>query len=187
MNGLDAEVVLAAGYALFLVATAGALDLLARHSHRRSERFRSAGFRYHPHLDAWECPEGEHLWPHEHDHERRLVRYRARPQLCNACPAKAGCTDSDDGREIVRPLDEWPRSEAGRFHRVLSLMLVLLAALLVSVELVRHRDPLELLLLGVVLLAVLAAGRRLIRVLITAPPQLAPPATTPGRAQPDRS
>jgi hypothetical protein len=186
MNGLDTEVALAAGYALFLVAAAGALDLLARHSHRRSERFRSAGFRYHPDLDAWECPEREHLWPHEHDHELRLVRYRARPQVCNACPAKPGCTDSDDGREIIRSLDVWPRSEAGRFHRVLSLMLVLLAALLVSIELVRHRDPLELLLLGIVLLAVLVAGQRLTRVLITAPPVFGTPPATPGRAQSDR-
>ena len=38
--------------------------------------------------DHWECPEGEHLWPHEFDHERRLVRYRAKAHVCNALPAQ---------------------------------------------------------------------------------------------------
>lgn len=37
--------------------------------------------------------------------------------VCNACPSKHRCTDSDRGREIVRPLDPWPHSEAGRLHR----------------------------------------------------------------------
>lgn len=183
MSELDTEVVLASGYALFLLAAAAGLDLLARHSHQRTERFRTAGFRYHAHIDAWECPEGQHLWPHEHDRERRLVRYRGKPQVCNACPAKPDCTESDDGREIVRPLDSWPRSEAGRFHRVLSVMLVLLAALLVSVEFVRHRDPLELLLLGLVLVAVLATGRSLLLDLIASPPSFPAPAE-PGGAHP---
>jgi hypothetical protein len=183
MSELDTEVVLAAGYALFLLAAAAGLDLLARHSNRRSERFRTAGFRYHLDIDAWECPEGQHLWPQDHDHERRLVRYRGKPHVCNACLAKPGCTESDDGREIVRALDSWPRSEAGRFHRVLSVMLVLLAALLVSVELVRHRDPLEVLLLGLVLVAVLATGRLLIWDLIAGAPPSPARAAPLGRTQ----
>ena len=172
MTGLDAEVVLAAGYAVFLLATAAGLDLLAQNSYRRSERFRTGGFRYLAHLDAWECPEGQHLWLHGHDRERRVVRYRGKPHVCNACPSKPVCTDSDEGREIVRSLDSWARSEAGRFHRVLSMTLILLAALLLSAELIRHRHPSELLLLGLVLVASLAAGRRLAREWLTAPPSL---------------
>jgi hypothetical protein len=74
VNELDSEAILLGGYALFLLGAATTLDLLARHSHRRSERYRTAGFRYHEHLDAWECPEGQHLWPHEYDRERRLAR-----------------------------------------------------------------------------------------------------------------
>ena len=46
-----------------------------------------------------------------------------------AARARRRCTDSDRGREIVRPLDPWPHSEAGRFHRGLALMLVALALL----------------------------------------------------------
>ena len=36
------------------------------------------------------CPEGQHLWPHEFDHDRRLVRYRAKAHICNGCPRKDG-------------------------------------------------------------------------------------------------
>ena len=113
------------------------------------------------HLDAWECPEGQHLWLHEHDHERRLLRYRGKPQVCNACQRKQVCTDSDEGREIVRFLDDWPRLEAGRFHRGLSVMLVVLAALIVLIALVRHHDPAELAILGSLLILSAFLGRHL--------------------------
>jgi hypothetical protein len=39
---MPVEVYLALGYAAFLMAGAGALDLMARHSHARSERYRTA-------------------------------------------------------------------------------------------------------------------------------------------------
>jgi hypothetical protein len=149
------EVFLAGGYAIFLLVCAGTLEWLSAHTHRRALRFRTAGFAYDEQLDAWQCPEGQHLWPHEFDHERRLVRYRAKAHICNGCPRKDACTDSDRGREIVRPLDPWPHSEAGRFHRILSLIMVGLAGLVLSVESVRHHAPGEAILL-VALLVVTA-------------------------------
>lgn len=157
---LHPEVIVLGGYALFLLGAAVALDALAHHSHRRSQRFRTAGFRYHEHLDAWECPEGQHLWPEALDRERRLVRYRGRPHVCNACPSKPVCTDSDEGREVVRFLDDWPRLEAGRFHRGLALTLIVLAALIAVAALVRHHDPAELAALGGVLALSGFAGRQ---------------------------
>ncbi|HEX5895112.1 MAG TPA: hypothetical protein VFY47_02205 [Thermoleophilaceae bacterium] len=140
---MSSEAVIAAGYAGALLACSLVLEWLSAHTHRRSLRYRTAGFEYHPQHDAWECPEGEHLWPHEFDHERRLVRYRAKAHVCNSCPAKARCTDSDEGREVVRPLDPWPHSEAGRFHRVICLMLVVLAALVATVALARDHGLAE--------------------------------------------
>ncbi len=128
-----ADGLMAAAYAVFLLGAAAALDLAARHTHRRSERYRTAGFAYHEHLDAWECPEGQHLHRAEVDQHSRLVRYRAKAHVCNACPAKGGCTDSDEGREVVRAMDPWPHSEAGRFHRGISIALVVLAALVSAV------------------------------------------------------
>jgi Transposase DDE domain len=121
---MSAETLLAGGYSIALLLSAGVLEWLSAHTHRRSLRFRTAGFEYRAEHDLWVCPEGEHLWPHEFDHKRRLVRYRARAQVCNRCPLKERCTDSDHGREVVRPLDPWPHSEAGRFHRVIAVMLV---------------------------------------------------------------
>ena len=160
MSAVHVEVVLAAGYGAFLLTAALGLDALARHTHRRSQRYRTAGFRYHAHLDAWECPEGQHLWPHEHDHERRLVRYRGKPLVCNACPSKHRCTDSDDGREIVRFLDPWIASESGRFHGAFSLLLVALAALVAVVGLARHHSAAETVVLSTILaLAVVVAHR----------------------------
>jgi hypothetical protein len=166
---VSAEALLAIGYALFLLAAAATIDLLARHSHLRSLRFRTAGFTYQPQTDAWECPEGQQLLPHEHDHERRLVRYRGRPQVCNACPRKAACTDSDEGREVVRVLDPWPHSEAGRFHRGIALVPVALAVLICAVELVRNHAPAEVIALGAALTAALLVAGHLASAFLHSP------------------
>ena len=156
---MSAEVVLAAGYAAFLLAGAFTLEWLSAHTHRRALRFRTAGFAYVQEHDHWLCPEGEQLWPREFDRELWLVRYRARAHVCNACPSKHRCTDSDDGREIARPLDPWPHSEAGRFHRVMAVLLVALAGLVLLAELARHHSASEaLLLLGLGVVAGAAAA-----------------------------
>jgi hypothetical protein len=87
------------------------------------------------------------------------VRYRAKGHICNGCPRKEACTDSDNGREIVRPLDPWPHSEAGRFHRGISLMMIVLSAMILTVEGIRHHEPAETaLLLALMVLTVLAGG-----------------------------
>jgi hypothetical protein len=162
MTEVHAETLMAGGYALFLLGAAIGVELMARHSHARSERYRTAGFVYHDHLDAWQCPEGQHLYRHDTDHQARLVRYRAKARVCNRCPSKSACTESDEGREIVRAIDPWPHSEAGRFHRGLCLVLVALAALIVAVETQRHHEPRELIVLAAVMAVVgLAAGRLL--------------------------
>ncbi|MBA2714959.1 MAG: transposase [Rubrobacteraceae bacterium] len=154
MAGVHAEVFLAAGYAAFLLCAATGIDLLARYSHARSVRYRTAGFTYHHAHDAWICPEDQILTRSETDHERRLVRYRGRSQICNHCPAKDDCTDSEDGREVVRAMDPWPHSEAGRFHRGISLVVALIAGLILSAETLRNHAPLELAVLGAALVVV---------------------------------
>ena len=160
---MNPEVLLAAAYAGFLTLGAFGLEWLSAHTHRRTLRYRTAGFSYDETHDHWVCPEGEQLWPHEFDRELRLVRYRARAHVCNACPSKNRCTDSDRGREIVRPVDPWPHSEAGRFHRVVALLLVALAALVLLVELARHHSPAGVTLLLGMLVGIALAGRWLLR------------------------
>jgi hypothetical protein len=177
---MSPEAVIAAGYASVLLACSLILEWLSSHTHRRSLRYRTAGFEYHPQHDVWECPEGEHLWPHEFDHERRLVRYRAKAHICNGCPVKERCTDSDDGREIVRPLDPWPHSEAGRFHRVICVMLVVLAALVAAVALIRNHGPVDSATLGALLVVCALLGRLLLRDLRRHPANFPEPAPSHG-------
>jgi Transposase DDE domain len=174
------EVVFALVYAASLTAAAFALEWLSAHTHRRALRFRTAGFAYDETHDYWLCPEGEQLWPHELDRERRLVRYRARAHVCNACPAKERCTDSHHGREVIRALDSWPHSEAGRFHRAIALMLVLLAGLIVLVELARNHAANDAAVLLALLVPVGLSGRWLLRDLRVHPANFPDAAGSPG-------
>jgi hypothetical protein len=152
MSGVATESLLAAGYALFLALVGIGLDALARHSQRRSELYRTGGFTYLAHLDAWECPEGERLHRIETDLHQRLARYRARAHVCNACPRKGDCTDSDEGREVARMLDPWPHSEAGRFHRVIAIAVVGFGILVILAGAALHHASADMALLGAALL-----------------------------------
>jgi hypothetical protein len=177
---VSGEVLLAAGYAASLACGAFVLEWLSALTHRRALRFRTAGFTYDPAHDHWRCPEGEHLWPHEFDHELRVVRYRARAHVCNHCPSKARCTDSDEGREIVRPIDPWPHSEAGRFHRTIALLLVALGLLVLLAELARHHEPGEAALLLALLAVIAFAARWLLRDLRRHPANFPAPTASTG-------
>ena len=159
---MSGEALAATAYAAFLILGATGLDLLARHSHRRSARYRTAGFEFRPELDLWVCPEGQQLHRVDTDHRQRLAHYRASPAVCNACPVKADCTDSDHGRQITRALDPWPHSEAGRFHRGVCVVLVVLAAVVAGVALGRSDGPSEIVLLAAVLGASVAIAGRLL-------------------------
>ena len=153
---------LAAGYAVFLIVVALALEAAARFAHRRAERFRVSSFTYHPTLNVWECPAGERLFPTEPH------RYRAPAHTCNACSLKHACTDSHRGREIViSPLD-WLETEIGRFHRGMSMGLLVLVVWLLGFEAVRHWDAADLRLLGVVLLIAATLGTRLLKAILEA-------------------
>jgi len=163
LSSLDVEVVMVAGYALLLTVIATVLELAARSAHSRSRGFQTAGFRYLRDLDVFRCPSGEALHPVEHDRAHRLVRYRARADVCNACRLKSLCTDSDRGREVVRSTASWLDSEIGRFHRGISLALMVLAGMITAVALVRHlgHRPEEIWLLGTVLAIVVVSSVRL--------------------------
>jgi hypothetical protein len=138
---LPGEVLLAVGYAAFLLLTAAALDRLGSLSARRAEAFEVAGFAYRQDIDVWACPAGEHLRLEFIDHHRRTRSYRAAATTCNRCPFKTSCTEGDDGRVLQRPFDSWPHNEAGRFQRGIGLVLIALAAFLLAVGLVRHPQP----------------------------------------------
>ncbi|MEP7368134.1 MAG: hypothetical protein ABI662_00680 [Dermatophilaceae bacterium] len=153
------EVLIVGAYSLLLLAVAAILDAMGAHAQRRSERFRTSGFRYLPQHDVWTCSEDAMLWPMEYDEQHHLVRYRAKASVCNACHVKPDCTSSSRGREVTRAVAPWPHSEAGRFHRGISLALVALAAVLLVVAGVRHPQP-PTLVLGLPLVFVILLGLR---------------------------
>ena len=140
MPRLTLECVLMLGYAASLAVIAFLLELIARHAHRRSVRISTGGFTYHADLDIWRCPQDQHLFPVFSDPVKKVVVYRASASICNACPRKQNCTDSNQGREIE--LRNLGGLEYGmrRFHRGVSLTLLVLASLILVVELVRTGD-----------------------------------------------
>ena len=165
IGGVHVEVLLGAGYALFLVGVAIVLELLARHSHQRSQQYRTAGFKYLQHLDVWECPAGQQLSRIGLDLERRIARYRAPAKACNSCSLKNNCTDSDEGRELEHHLDSWLQSELHRFHRGISLALLLLAGVIVGAEVPRHGTPRDVAVLCGAAAPVAVAGSRMLSAL----------------------
>ncbi len=162
IDGFHAELLMAAGYASFLVLVALMLEWLAKHSHRRSEQMRVTGFKFHKELDHWECPTGKLLHRHSIDHLNNVVRYKAPAHVCNCCHKKPDCTDSDEGREIEHRVDSWVQSEIRRYHRGFSLALLLLAASILLVQLLWFKRPRDLVLAGGLLFAVSALGIRLL-------------------------
>ena len=160
--GIHFEVLLAAGYSAFLIATSVALESMARRSHQRSQGYPTAGFSYHRQLDIWKCPMGEHLLPTGFNRETRIARYRAPANTCNACMLKDSCTDSDQGREIIQHMDSWMHSELRRFHSGISLSLLLLAGLIDIAEILRHNRVGELVVLFGAMAAIVLAGRQLL-------------------------
>ena len=117
------------GYVLLLLLVAVVLEWIARGSHERIHQAKTVGFRYHGHLNAWQCSEGTFLRHTGTDRHARVIRFRAEAKVCNGCRIKQHCTDSDEGRELVRTLDGWHRSEMARFQRALSASLIVLATL----------------------------------------------------------
>lgn len=160
---------LVAGYALLLLAAAWGFDWMAKRTSVRASKWQTGGFTYHPDHDAWRCPNDQWLWPTSFDPDNRVMRYRARPTVCNACPVKSDCTTSPHGREISRHVDPWPHSEAGRFHRGIACVIAALAIVMLLAEsLIAHRAA-DLMVLGMVLMIVVALAVPLFRHLIVQP------------------
>jgi hypothetical protein len=162
MQGVDVQIQLAAGYAIFLAFVAAILELAARHSHQRTRKIPIVGFSYHPELDIWKCPNGKHLYRTELRLESSVVRYRAQAHHCNDCPIKYRCTDSDEGRVIEVQPDSWLQSELRKFHRGLSLTLLVLADLILVLAMLRHNNAREQMILILSVLCITAAGFRIV-------------------------
>jgi len=137
MAFVSVEYILMLGYAISLAFIALLLEWVARHAHRRSLEATTLGFTYHPDRDVWRCPQDQHLFPVLSDSTRGAAIYRAPAAACNACRSKAACTDSNHGREIERREVNGLEYGMKRFHRAMSLTLVVLASLILVIEFCR--------------------------------------------------
>jgi hypothetical protein len=160
--GLHIEVLLALAYAVFLAAVAFLLEVIGRKSHRRADGYRHSGFIYFRDLDYFECPAGHQLVQLQTDHNRRITSYRAAASACNSCSLKINCTDSDGGRMVERGLDTWIESEIRRFHRAISIALLVLAIVLLSAEYFRYSAPYDRNVVAVLLLPLTLAQLKLL-------------------------
>jgi heme A synthase len=155
------------GYAVLLGAVALLLELAARHAHRRSLSISTIGFTYHADRDMWRCPEFQHLFPVFVDHAKGSVIYRAPASACNACRCKSHCTDSNSGREIERKSTGDLQYGMQRFHRAMSVTLLVLAALILIVEIFRDDAVYPRLVLASVLMVFCTVVLRLSKALFT--------------------
>lgn len=137
MGDVSVEFILMLGYAVSLALIALLLELAARRAHRRSLNHSTLGFTYHPDRDVWICPRDQHLFPVFADTAKGHFIYRAPASACNICPSKRACTDSDEGRQIERRISRGLEFGMQRFHRAMSLTLMVLASLILVVELFR--------------------------------------------------
>jgi hypothetical protein len=119
--------VLLLAYVFVLWAGGWALEYLARAHFHRAQRYAQNGFVYDTELDRYECPQGEWLTLDTVDDRNRLAVYRAPASSCNECVFKPFCTPHDEGRHVYRSLAGFHETDVGRFHRRLSLVVLVLA------------------------------------------------------------
>ncbi|GAA4894103.1 hypothetical protein GCM10025789_09110 [Tessaracoccus lubricantis] len=129
MIDIELSAWLGAAYGVVLLLVSYGIDHMARRAQTKVETHRNGGFTYHKSHDAWLCPEDQWLFPRSFDPDNRVMRYRGVPLVCNSCPVKDNCTESDDGREMSRAVDPWPASESARFHRGIACSITVLAFL----------------------------------------------------------
>src|SRR5262249_50908041 len=104
-----------------------ALEFLARAHFHRARRYAHTMFSYDTELDRYECPQGEWLTLHTFDDRDKLAIYKAPASSCSECSLKAFCTPHDESRHVYRSLAEFHETDVGRFHRLLSLLILAVA------------------------------------------------------------
>ncbi|MDP9316544.1 MAG: transposase, partial [Chloroflexota bacterium] len=73
---------------------------------KRSPLYGKQRFRYDAEQDQYHCPHGAVLPLWKIKYTERVVVYRAEAKTCNACPLRANCTESENGRSVARSFDE---------------------------------------------------------------------------------
>jgi hypothetical protein len=71
---------------------------------QRTPFYGASRFTYDPDRDEYRCPEDHVLRRRTAKYTEGTEVYRAEPATCNACPVKAACTESSQGRQVHRSL-----------------------------------------------------------------------------------
>ena len=71
---------------------------------QRTPFYGASRFTYDPERDEYRCPEDHVLRRRTAKYTEGTVAYRAEAATCNACPVKAACTESSQGRQVHRSL-----------------------------------------------------------------------------------
>lgn len=132
---LEPGLILSYVVAVFLGARV--LEALARAHFARADRLEREGFRYDQEADHYECRDGARLSRLALDEGNQVAVYRAPPSRCGGCPHKSSCAPHHEARQIHRSLAAWTETDVGRFHRCLSLVMIVAASVLSAVALVR--------------------------------------------------
>ncbi len=79
--------------------------------------FGPSQFRYDAEHDLYFCPQGQPLHPCRTEYQAQKVEYRAWSSTCNACPLKAQCTPSNQGRRLHRHFAEEYLDRVRAYHQ----------------------------------------------------------------------
>jgi len=113
---------------------------------------------YHDDVDGWRCHEDQWLWPTAFDPDKRVIRYEGAHAICGRCPSKDSCSPTPGPREITRPVDPWPYSDAGRFHRGVGLVIACVGVFIPVLLMVVFHAAGDLIVLGTTTVVVMVAG-----------------------------
>ena len=83
---------------------------------QRTPFYGASRFTYDPERDEYNCPEGQVLRRKTAKYTEGVVVYRADAATCNACPLKAACTESSQGRQVHRSLYVEYRDRVRAYH-----------------------------------------------------------------------
>jgi Transposase DDE domain len=87
------------------------------HWDKRTSLFGREAFTYDAEADHYTCPNGAILHWDRHDYVNQTDHYHADAATCNACPLKANCTKSNDGRTIRRSFFQEYLDRVAAYHR----------------------------------------------------------------------
>ena len=158
MDSPDLSVWLISAYALIMLAAGWAVDVLGSRSARHSMSWRHADFMYHDDVDGWRCHEDQWLWPTAFDPDKRVIRYEGAHAICGRCPSKDSCSPTPGPREITRPVDPWPYSDAGRFHRGVGLVIACVGVFIPILLMMAFHAAGDLIVLGTTAVVVIVTG-----------------------------